>query len=265
MNVVDFLRKHNIEPKEYSDQFFLTDEDILKREADYANLNNEDVVLEIGPGIGNLTEKLISKAKKVIVIERDKRFCEMLENRNVSNLKILRGDFLNVDIPRFDKVVSNIPYGISSPLTLRLLELEWKTAVLTYQKEFAERFISKPGESDYSRLSVLIQYFTDVELLENIPKSKFFPQPDVDSAIVRLKQKRVKDGGMEPFWKFVRECFRHKNKKVKNSLIASKNILDLDEDYLKSKSGDIFEKKVFMCDIDDLEKLFNILRKERVL
>ncbi|MFB6089054.1 MAG: rRNA adenine N-6-methyltransferase family protein, partial [Candidatus Aenigmatarchaeota archaeon] len=110
MNVVDILKRYSIEPSRYRDQYFLTDGNILSKEVEYAGVNKEDVVLEIGSGIGNLTEKLASKAKRVIAVEKDSRFCEVLSDRNISNIRIIQGDILDIDVPDFDKVVSNVPY-----------------------------------------------------------------------------------------------------------------------------------------------------------
>lgn len=260
MNVKKTLEKHGLKPSKYSDQHFLLDEKVLEREVESTKINENDTVLEIGAGIGNLTEKLVKKAKKVIAIEREEQFCKILLEKNFPNLTVIQGDVLRARFPKFNKIVSNLPYGISSPITFKILEYEWDLAVLTYQKEFAERFVAKPGDSNYSRLSVAVQYYSEPEILKIVPKSKFYPEPEVDSSVVRLRQKRVKTNKNQFFWNLVRACFRHKNKKVKNALLDSIYNLNTSEKEIKSLKEPILEKRVFKCSINDFKMLENLLK-----
>mgnify|MGYP000318302077 CR=1 FL=1 len=255
-----FLKIHGIRPSKFKGQHFLLDEDVLRREVEYAHISGRDVVLEIGAGIGNLTEKLVSKARMVIAVEKDPRLCALLKERGWKNLQLIEGDVLKVRFPKFDKVVSNLPYGISSPITFKLLDYSWKTSVLTYQKEFAQRIVAEPGTRDYSRLTVGVQRFCDAELLEVIPRDAFYPKPKVDSAIIRLKQKRRKGKEDELFLLVVKACFQHRNKKVRNALEKSSKMLGLEKGSFRNISDPLFEKKVFQCSGDEFERITEIVR-----
>ena len=138
-----FLRKYNIKGGTF-DQHFLVDAGYLDRIVAAAELNSEDIVLEIGAGVGNLTERLARKAKKVIAIELDPALVNVLHDRfdNVGNIEIIVGDALKIDFPEFDKVVSNLPYSISSEITFKLLRHKFKLGILMYQYEFALRMVS---------------------------------------------------------------------------------------------------------------------------
>src|SRR3989338_1318375 len=125
------------------DQHFIVDDRILKREVDYAAVTSEETVLEIGPGIGTLTKHLASSAKKVIVVEKDKKFEPFL--KEIPNTEVIIGDALKIDFPECDKILSNMPYSISSGLTFKIIAQPISVAVCCVQKEFAERMIAKPG------------------------------------------------------------------------------------------------------------------------
>jgi 16S rRNA (adenine1518-N6/adenine1519-N6)-dimethyltransferase len=265
MNVREILRKYRIRPSKFRDEYFLIDENVLDREVGYAKINKKDVVLEIGAGIGNLTEALAAKAKKVIAVEKNARFCEILRTQNLKNVEIMEGDILKMDFkkfPCFNKIVSNLPYGISSPITFKLLDHEWDIAVLTYQQDFARRFEAKPGSKDYSRLTVAINYHCDVELLETVGSSSFYPRPGVRSAIVRLKQKKPPFRTDESFWLLIKACFQHKRKKVRNALIDSALNIGIKRDMLREITKErIFQLKVVNCDLEDFKNIWDKLRK----
>ena len=199
------------------DQHFIVDDRILKREVEYAGVTSEDIILEVGPGIGTLTQHLAKSAKKVIVIEKDKKFEPFL--KKIPNVEVIIGDALKLDWPVCDKILSNVPYSISSPLLFKILRQPVKLAVLCLQKEFAQRMIGKPGTKDYSRLSVNCAVRADVEILENVSKAKYYPKPKVDSTIVKLIPRQIELPEM--FDSIVRALFQHKNQKVRNALIKS--------------------------------------------
>ncbi|MCK4996374.1 MAG: ribosomal RNA small subunit methyltransferase A, partial [Thermoplasmatales archaeon] len=170
-------------------QNFLIDKRVAEQEVNYAGIENNDVVLEIGPGQGILTRLLAERAKRVIAIEIDKNLIGDLGSSLSENVELIHGDALKIDfetLPKFNKIVSNLPFQISSPITFKLLDYNFELAVLIYQKEFADRMIAAPDSKDYSRLSVGIYYKTKCELLETIPKTCFKPQPKVDSCAIRL-------------------------------------------------------------------------------
>jgi 16S rRNA (adenine1518-N6/adenine1519-N6)-dimethyltransferase len=219
------LRRYDIRPSKRAGQHHVVDPTVLDKMVDYARLSREDVVLEIGAGIGNLTRLLVQRAGKIISIERDRKFVKILHEqlRGLSNVQIIYGDALRIELPEFNKVVANLPYGISSDITFRLLEHKFELAVLMYQWEFAERMVAKPGSDDYSRLTVNTYYRARVELLDEVPPEAFVPQPKVTSAIVRLgpREPPFKVSDEKIFFDVVRALFQHRRQRVRNALCHS--------------------------------------------
>jgi 16S rRNA (adenine1518-N6/adenine1519-N6)-dimethyltransferase len=253
------LRKYGISPIKTQGQNFLIDKEIAKREVEAAQIKGTDVVLEVGPGIGALTEQILKKGCRVIAIEKDPAFVKVLNDRFSSeNLEIVNADVLKTDLPRFDVVVSNIPYQISSPLTLKLLKHGFKRGVLMYQEAFAERLVGEPGEWDYSRLSVVTYYYSDAEILETISPMAFFPRPKVSSAIVRLSPRpppfKVDE---DRFFRLVRGMFTVKKKTAKNAILIAKKIEGIEID-LKKVPGELLEKRVFELHPKEIALISNI-------
>jgi len=221
---------------------------LLGRMVSYAGVSWEDEVLEIGAGIGNLTRLLAERSRKIIAIERDKRFVKALRERlkDHSNVKIVHGDVLRTKLPKFNKVVANLPYGISSEVTFRLLDYDFELAVLMYQWEFAERLIAHPGSADYGRLTVNAYYRAEVELLEKVLPSAFFPQPKVFSAVVKLRPRKppfeIADERM--FFDVVRALFQHRRQKVRNALYHSFDQIFPDVKLRKSQKRELLDKKL---------------------
>ncbi|MCW4034927.1 MAG: 16S rRNA (adenine(1518)-N(6)/adenine(1519)-N(6))-dimethyltransferase RsmA [Candidatus Bathyarchaeota archaeon] len=217
------LRLYGFFPKKRLGQNFSVNLDILKRLVSCARLTKDDVVLEVGAGFGFLTQLLSDECKKVVAVEVDQNLITFLKTQlnSLKNVELVEGDILKVSLPEFNKVVSAPPYSISSPLLFRLLENKFDVAVLILQKEFAERLAASVGSKDYGRLTVAIYYRAEVELLDVVPRTMFFPPPDVDSMIIRLKPRappfHVDDE--EAFFEVVRVLFTQRNKKVRNSLI----------------------------------------------
>jgi 16S rRNA (adenine1518-N6/adenine1519-N6)-dimethyltransferase len=219
------LRKYGIRPSKRAGQHHVIDSGLLERIVGYADVSKKDEVLEIGAGIGNLTKLLAERARKVIAVERDGRFIKILHERlrGHPNTKIVHGDVLQVELPRFDKVVANLPYGISSDVTFKLLNHDFELAVLMYQWEFAERLVARPGSNDYGRLTVNVYYRAEVELLEKVLPSAFLPPPKVFSAVVRLRPREApfKVTDERTFFDVVRVLFQHRRQKVRNALYHS--------------------------------------------
>lgn len=219
------LRKYGIRLSKRAGQHQVIDPAVLERMVDYAELSRDDVVLEIGAGIGNLTLLLAQRAGKVIAVERDKRLIKVLNKRSkdFQNVELFCGDALRVEFPKFNKIVANLPYGISSDITFKFLERKFELAVLMYQREFAERLVAEPGSDNYSRLTVNVHYRASVELLDKVPPAAFFPQPKVTSSIVRLRPREppfeVEDERM--FFNVVRALFQHRRQRVRNALYRS--------------------------------------------
>jgi len=217
------LRRHRIFARKRLGQNFTVDDSVLQSLITHADVNANDTVLEVGPGLGTLTRLLASKAKKVITVEIDPKLILVLRRQisHLQNVEVVENDVLKANIPRFDKVVSTPPYSISSPLLFWLLKRPFKLAVLVFQEEFARRLTASVGSKDYSRLTVAVYYRADVELLDHVPKDCFYPPPDVDSTIVRLKPKptpfRVQDE--KAFFEVVRTVFTQRNKKLRNAVV----------------------------------------------
>ncbi len=234
MEKINLLRRakhllglYRVSPKKRLGQNFAVNSDMLQRLVSQASLTDDDVVLEVGSGFGFLTQLLSSKCKKVIAVEVDPQLVRFLRTQlhSVQNMELIEGDILKVSLPPFNKIVSAPPYSISSPLIFRLLEQQFDYAVLILQKEFAERLAASVGTKDYGRLTVSIYYRADVELLDIVPRTSFYPPPDVDSMMVRLKPRahpfQVDDE--ETFFELVRVLFTQRNRKVRNGLISFLN------------------------------------------
>jgi len=218
------LRLYRVSPKKRLGQNFAVNSGILQRFVSHASLTENDVVLEVGPGFGFLTQFLSNKCKKVIAVEVDPQLVSCLRKQlhSLKNIELIEGDILKVSLPPFNKVVSAPPYSISSPLIFRLLEQQFDWAVLILQKEFAERLAASVGTKDYGRLTVNVYYRAETELLDTVPRTMFYPPPDVDSMMVRLKPRvppfHVDDE--ETFFELVRTLFTQRNRKVRNGLIS---------------------------------------------
>ncbi len=231
-------------------QNFLINKEIAEREIRYANISKKDTVLEIGPGKGILTDILSKKAKKVIAIEIDKRLIKQLKEKDYKNVDIINKDVLKLEfskIPKFNKIVSNLPYQISSPITFKILKYNFDIAVLVYQKEFAERMIAKPKSKNYSRLSISVYYRSKCEYLETISKKFFKPRPKVDSAIIRLKPRKnppfkIKDE--ETFFSFVGVLFSQRRKKIKTILRDKYNINNVKIPYENNRIEELSPKEI---------------------
>ncbi|HDD04902.1 MAG TPA: ribosomal RNA small subunit methyltransferase A [Candidatus Aenigmarchaeota archaeon] len=250
INVRGMFRTHGIRPNRALGQHFLTDRNLLQREVEYANISRKDMVLEIGPGIGNLTELLAKRAKSVIAIEKDLRFRNILSELQAKydNIRVVYGDALQVKFPRFDKMVSNLPFKIALPLTFKILEHDFEVAVLLCQERLARRMCALPGRDGYSRLSVQIRRNADVDFLEVVPKNKFFPPPKVDGALVRIRRTPPKfDVPSEEFFKeLLKFMFSQRNKTVRQAVMALKSTGVPKESLLEvlSRIGRILHKKV---------------------
>ncbi len=248
------LKEHGITLNKNLGQNYLIDRNKRDQIISFGNLTKKDIVLEIGPGIGTLTIELAKRAKKVIAIEQDSNICQILEerlkNENIDNVELINDDALNVEFPKFNKIIANLPYQISSPITFKFLNYDFQLAILMYQKEFASRMNGKVGTKDYSRLSAMLYFKCDVETLTNVSAESFIPKPKVDSSVVKLTPKiseltQINEDDFKIYSKYVQALFQHRNKKVKNALIDSRHIItDLDKKEIKNKLNSINQKKI---------------------
>ena len=183
------LNRYKVKPRKKYGQSFLKSHAIAREIVQLAKVSSKDSVLEIGGGLGMLTRWIAAEAGKVHVIEIEPGLIKALNDvsRGFGNLEIIEGDALTVSLPDANKVVANLPYSISSEITFRLLrELNFESMVLMYQKEFASRLVAKPGSSEYSRLTVNVQYHAKAELMMDVSADMFYPVPAVDSTVVRI-------------------------------------------------------------------------------
>lgn len=216
----DVLNKYDIRPSKGLGQHFLIDKSIIKAQIEFAKISKKDTVLEIGPGLGILTLELSNRARKVIAIEKDRKLCKYIETITPDNVELIFGDALNLDLPKFDKIVANLPFKISSPFSFKLMAYDFQVAILMYQKEFAGRIAAQPRTKSYSRLTVNMYYNFKSEILKVVPRDAFYPQPKVDSAIVQLVPRAAPFAvvDLELFFKMVNVLFSQRRKKIKNSL-----------------------------------------------
>ena len=183
------LSKYGIVPDREHGQNFIIDRKLIDREVALAEVRKKDTVLEIGPGIGLLTEALARKAKRVVAIEKDPQFQDILADlkKRSPNLEVIFDDAVTAEFPPFNKVVSNLPFKVALPIIFRLMNYEFDLAILVCQERLTRRITAKPGEAGYSRISVQVARRTEARLIHTISKTKFFPSPDVDAALLQLK------------------------------------------------------------------------------
>jgi 16S rRNA (adenine1518-N6/adenine1519-N6)-dimethyltransferase len=214
------LKRLGIRPSRGLGQSFLTDESIADWMVSEAGIRHGERVLEIGPGLGILTKRLAMATDRLAVIELDRRFAAHVSQKY--GVEVIQGDAVQVTLPEFDKVVSNLPYQISSPITFRLLDCEFSLALLMFQKEFAEHLVAKAGQDAYSRISVMAGYRSECRMVRDVPRSAFYPQPKVDSAIVRIVPRAPEFDILDErlYRDVVRMLFSHKNRKVRNGIAA---------------------------------------------
>ncbi|KYH37915.1 MAG: dimethyladenosine transferase [Candidatus Hecatellales archaeon B24] len=218
------LRRAGVRPRRKLGQSFMVDESLLIRLVDYGEVSSADRVLEIGAGLGFLTEVLARRAGVVLAVEAAPKLYRLLEARfsRRGNVRLYLGDFLKLKLEgSYDKVISNPPYSIASPLLFRIFESPFKLAVLTLQKEFAERLNAEPGGKNYGRLTVAAYYWAEVEILEEASPEAFYPPPEVSSMVVRLKPRRQPPFKLENYRFFsetVKLLFSQRRRKLSKAL-----------------------------------------------
>lgn len=202
----------------------MVESSIFQLMSDYASLDKNDIALDIGAGLGFLTRFLSDKCRIVLAVEVDLKLVAVLSEQleGLNNVKVIRGNVLKVQLPAFNKVISIPPYQISSRLLLWLFDRSFDCAVMIFQKEFASRLVASIGSEDYGWLTVLAYYYAEAELLETVQKSVFYPQPEVDSIIVRLKPRKQPPftlNNITVFRRMIRSMFTQRNRKVRNAIL----------------------------------------------
>lgn len=224
-------------------QNFLQDMTVISKIISSVELNNDDLVIEIGPGEGVLTKELIKKCN-VVAYEIDDELKDILSKINSDNLEIIWYDFLNRNLSsdikkyKYNKLylIANIPYYITTPIILKLIEenINIEKAIVMVQKEVAERFSAKPSTKDYSSITVFLNYYFEINKLFEVDRKCFYPIPNVDSAVISLKKKKqkpfVKDERI--FFQLIKNSFQYKRKTLKNNL-KSYNLEKIEKVLLK--------------------------------
>lgn len=223
------LKRFGIRMSKKLGQNFLIDERVVQNIVEAAGIQQGDTVLEIGPGIGTLTQGLAEAGANVTAVEIDRRLLDVLAKtlEGYENIKIVHGDILRIDIekevaaPRY-KVVANLPYYITTPIIMGLLEAHMPVEVLVtmVQKEVAQRMVAVPGTKDYGSLSVAVQYYTRPEIMFVVPPAAFIPPPAVDSAVIRctVREKPPVDVNEKIFFRIVKAAFAQRRKTLFNTL-----------------------------------------------
>ena len=237
---IQVLQKHDFHFQKKFGQNFLIDTTVLDRIISSAEITKEDCVLEIGPGIGTMTQYLAESAGQVVAVEIDKNLLPILDETlaEYDNVTIINDDILKVDINKIVeernggrpiKVVANLPYYITTPIIMGLFEsrVPLKSITIMVQKEVAERMQEKPGSKEYGALSLAVQYYANPEIVANVPPNCFMPRPNVGSAVIRLTRHEtpvvdVKDEKL--MFRIIRASFNQRRKTLVNGLKNSQEI-----------------------------------------
>lgn len=238
--LISFMKAKGLSPRKWLGQNFLVDANIARKIVEEAGLKPRDIVVEIGPGLGALTQELARRAGLVIALEIDRGLVSALREivTGIENVRLVEGDALKTDfdelvrevlgvedrgrLPGY-KIVANLPYCITSPLLLHLLgnNFNIQYLVVMLQAEVAERLVARPGGKDYGALTVFVQYFTEPQIIMRVPRTVFYPRPEVDSAVVRLLVRPQPPGEIEDrefFFRVVRAAFAQRRKTLANAL-----------------------------------------------
>lgn len=264
--VIRILKRNQMHSLKRLGQHFLISKDILTEIIKNANIQKGDKVIEAGPGLGVLTEELLSNGAEVTAIEFDSRMMRILKKRfkNYQNLNLIKGDALD-EIPRLNlanqKIVANLPYQITSPFFRKALSQKNlpKMIVVMVQKEMAERIVALPHNSKRGFLSVLVQLYGKPEIVRIVSRDCFYPEPKVESAILKLKVQKPKfQPKKEKLLKIIQAGFSQKRKKIRNSIAASLRIEALKAEKMIKDSGIDPDKRAEDLEIEEWQMLTKI-------
>ena len=273
------LKKYNIKANKKLGQNFLTDDNVINNTIGAAELSKNSLVIEIGPGLGTLTTKLLEQAGKVIAVELDERMVKILNDRFslYDNFTLINDDILKVNLKEIIsenlkefsevKIVANLPYYITTPIIMKLLEerLNIDSIIVMVQKEVADRITAEPGDKLSGAITYSVNYYAEPEKIQFVDKSSFIPAPEVDSEVIRLKIRKeppVELEDEELFFKIIKASFMQRRKTLKNGLsnsglIQDKNILTKIFDELGLDEGVRGEKLT----LEQFAKLSNLISK----
>lgn len=275
-NTKDLLDKYNRQARKSFGQNFLIDQNILNKIIEHAEISSDMGVIEIGPGLGALTQHLAKKAKKVLAYEIDLTMVEILEEslKEYDNVKIINQDILVADILRDIElylndcssltVVANLPYYITTPIIFKFLAMDYSfnKYIFMVQKELADRFTGKPNTKDYNALSVLMEYKTDTKALFNVSPNCFYPAPKVDSVVIEIREvdKNYSVQNEEEFIDFINAIFIQRRKTLVNNLHSSYRLTK--EQVKKTLTDNSYSEtqRAEELSIEEIVKLFNLFK-----
>ena len=244
------MKKYNIKANKNLGQNFLISEDVVEKIVESADIKKDELIIEIGPGLGTLTKHLLEKSGKVICIEIDPKMIKILEDRFAlyTNFEIINEDVLKVNLQeiikkekRTCKIVANLPYYITTPIIMKLLEnkLEIESITVMIQKEVADRLIAKPGEKETGAITYSVYYYCNAEKILEVPNYSFIPEPEVTSEVIKLKLRKeipIKVKNIEKMFKIIKNAFMQRRKTLINALVNTQIIKN------KEEANEIFEK-----------------------
>ena len=275
----EIIRKYAIKPRKRLGQSFLMEQNVIIKIAALANVTKNDIVVEIGAGIGVLTEDLAQNAAKLIAVEMDDKLIEVLKDKllKYNNVQIYSGDILKFDFGAIArdgqqkiKVIGNVPYNISSQVLFHLLSFRKiiDSFVLMLQKEVIQRLVAPPGGKDYGVPSVILQMFASVEKVLDVPAGCFYPRPKVESSVIKgffLERPLVELANEEFFIRLVRDAFAQRRKMLINNLKKSKLLEGVSESFLKEAlklAGIDGQRRGETLSVEEFGLLSNILYRQ---
>ena len=275
------MKKYNIKANKSLGQNFLISEDVVDKIVGASEIKKEDLVIEIGPGLGTLTKFLLDRAGKVICIELDNKMIEILEDRFklYDNFELINQDVLKVDLKKLIqneketgniknvKIVANLPYYITTPIIMKLLEeeLELESITVMIQKEVADRLIAVPGEKETGAITYSVYYYATAEGILEVPNDSFIPEPEVTSKVIKLnirKEPPVNVKNKEVMFRIIKSAFMQRRKTLLNALTNTKVFINKDEGIGILKSLNLNEDvRAEKLTIEDFANISNIILK----
>ncbi len=265
--VISFLKENNFSPSKKLGQNFLINNNINKRIVDSCSIKTNEYILEIGAGLGAITQFIFEKTKNLILVELDKRLSSYLKN-NFKQVLIYNDDFLKFDFEqklkdiKKIKVISNLPYSISSKIILKLLSSNLVDEIfILVQKEMAQRLLAKINSKDYNAFSVLIQMFSDIKYLFTVAPNNFIPMPKVDSWFISIKKNKKFNLDFDEINFFLKVCFSAKRKKLFNNLINTYNKKIINEAFAKLNIN--HDIRAEQLSLENFYQLYSYLEREK--
>lgn len=275
----NIMKQYNIRANKSLGQNFLIDQNVIENIVECSDISKQDLIIEIGPGLGTLTEYLIEKAMKVICVELDKRMVDILSERfkECRNLEIINQDILKINLQELIKnekqknqiknvkIVANLPYYITTPIIMKLLEekLELETITVMIQKEVAERLIATPGEKLTGAITYAVNYYSEGEGIIDVSRDSFIPRPEVTSKVIKLKIRKeapVKVKNEKLMFEIIKTAFMQKRKTLLNALTNAKVFMNKNEgiEILKKVGIDVNSRPENLT-LDNYAEITNIL------